>query len=95
MKELDWLKAPDRITYKIALLMYKSVKGLAPEYFIDIFMTPHRRKLRSTTELKFPVIRSGTTQVHKCSFTSMGPRIWNGLPKTTKKQNQLNNPNHS
>ena len=46
MKELHWLKVPDRITYKIALLMYKCVKGLAPEYLIDIVITPHRRKLR-------------------------------------------------
>ena len=84
MRELHWLKVPDRINYKIALLMYKCVKGLAAEYLIDIVITPHRRRLRSTTELKLPVIKSRTAQVHKCSFTSMGPRIWNGLPKNLK-----------
>ena len=82
MKELYCLKVPDRITYKIALLMYKCVKGLAPEYLIDIVITPYSRRLRSTTELKLPVIKSRTTQVHMCSFASMGPRIWKGLPKT-------------
>ena len=81
MKELHWLKVPERITYKIALLMCKCVKGPTPEYLIDIVITPHRRKLRSTTELKSLVINSRTTQVHKCLFASMGPRIWNGLPK--------------
>ena len=50
MKELHWIKVPDRITYKIALLMYKCVNGLAPEYLINIVITPHTRKLRSTTE---------------------------------------------
>ena len=84
MKELHWFKVPDRITYKIAVLVYKYVKGLAPKYLIDIVITPHRRKLRSTTELKLPVIKSRTTQVHKCSFASMGPRIWNGLPKNLR-----------
>ena len=84
MKELHWLKEPQRIAYKIALLMYKSVKGIAPEYLSDIVITPHRRRLRSTTELKLPVIKSRTAQVHKCLFASMGPRIWNGLPKNLK-----------
>ena len=84
MKELHWLKVPDRITYKIALLMYKCVKGLAPEYLIDIGITPHRRRLRSTTELKLPVIRSRNAQVHGCSFASMGPRVWNALPRNLK-----------
>ena len=44
--------------------MYKCVKGLAPEYLIDIVITSHRRRLRSTTELKLPVIKSRTDQVH-------------------------------
>ena len=69
--------------------MYKCVKGLAHEYLIDIAITPHRRKLRSTTELKFPVIRSRTTQVYKCSFAFMGPGIWNGLPKNLKEAKSI------
>ena len=89
MKELYLLTAPDRITYKIALLMYKCVKGLAHEYLVDIVITPHRRKLRSTTELKLLVIRSRTTQVHKCSFASIGPRIWNGLPINLKEAESI------
>ena len=89
MKEHHWLKVPDKITYKIALLMYRCVQGLAPEYLIDNVITPNRRKLRSTTELKFPVIRSRTTQVHKCFFESMGPRIWNRLPKNPKEAKSI------
>ena len=69
--------------------MYKCVKGLAPEYLIDIVITPHRRKLRSTTELKLPVIRSRTTQVHKWLFASMGPRTWNGLPINLKEAESI------
>ena len=45
--------------------MYECAKGLTSEDLIDIVITPHRRMLRSTTELKFPVTRSRTTQVHK------------------------------
>ena len=66
MKELHWLKVPDRITYTIVVLMNRCLQGLAPEYLIDIVITQHRRRLRSTTELKLPVIKSRTTQVHTC-----------------------------
>ena len=76
--------------------MYKCVKGLAPEYLIDIVITPHRRRIRSTTELKLPVIKSRTTQVHK--YADLHP--WDqesgmDYQKTSEKQHQLNNSNHS
>ena len=64
--------------------MYKCIKGLEPEYLIDIVITPHRRRLRSTTKLKLPVIRSRNAHVHGCSFASMGPRVWNALPRNIK-----------
>ena len=89
MKELHWLKVPDRISYKIALLMDKCVKGLTPEYLINIVITPHRRRLRSTSELKLPVIRSRNVHVHGCSFASMGPRVWNALPRNLKEAESI------
>ena len=94
MKELHWLKVPDRITYKIALLMYKCVKDLAPEYLIDIVITPHRRRLRSTTELKLPVIRS------ECSspwvlFCIYGTKSLECTAKKPQRSSiKLNNSNH-
>ena len=30
-----WLKVPERIDYKLALLVYKSLKGVAPSYLAD------------------------------------------------------------
>jgi len=32
---LRWLKAPDRIDYKLVLLVYKCLKGVAPFYLAD------------------------------------------------------------
>ena len=47
---LHWLQIPERIEYKIALLTYKVMNGLAPRYlgpFVHVADLPGRRALRS------------------------------------------------
>jgi len=34
-RQLHWLKAPERIDYKLALLVYKCLKGVVPSYLND------------------------------------------------------------
>ena len=36
MKSLHWLPVSQRITFKICLLIYKALKGLAPIYLSDL-----------------------------------------------------------
>ena len=46
---LNWLRVPDRIEFKIAVLTYKFVHGLAPGYlgrFVGVADLPSRRLLR-------------------------------------------------
>ena len=82
--ELHWLRIPERIEYKVALLMYKCVMGTAPDYLMNIVISEPGRSLRSASGLKLPVSISKLSQVHKCSFKSIGPRIWNELPFSLK-----------
>ena len=35
LKELHWLPVPHCINYKIALLLFKALNGMAPPYFIE------------------------------------------------------------
>ena len=64
--------------------MYKCVMGTVPVYLRNIVIGEPGRRLRSASGLKLPVSISKLSQVHKCSFKSMGPRIWNGLPFSLK-----------
>ena len=35
LHRLHWLRAPERITYKLAFLVYQCIRGLAPTYLAD------------------------------------------------------------
>ena len=84
LKNLHWLKIEERITYKIAVLMFKCINGTVLKYIQDLVISNLARTLRSSSQLKLPVVRCNLAQVHKSNFTSMGPRIWNSLPYRLK-----------
>jgi len=53
LRQLHWLKIPWRIDYKLAVLLYKCLHGLAPSYLADELHHPaeseFRRRLRSAS----------------------------------------------
>ena len=69
--------------------MHKCVNGQAPGYLtelldIDSVVDPslgqYVHSLHSNCMCYLKTTRSRLTQVHKQSFSSMGPRLWNDLP---------------
>ena len=64
--------------------MFKCINGTAPKYLQDLVIRNRARTLRSSSLLKLPVVKCNLSQVHKSSFTWMGPRIWNSLPYRLK-----------
>jgi len=81
---LHWLRIPERIQYKIAVLTYKVLHDTAPRYLgpLDRVADLHgRRALRSasSSRLMMPMFRLST--VGSRTFNVSGPRIWNGLPE--------------
>ena len=81
LRDLHWLPVRQRIKYKLAMTVYKCLRGLAPTYLADdclvISAIAGKRHLRSarTGILSVPTITLGTR-----SFAVAGPVIWNGLP---------------
>ena len=76
LKSLCWFKIEERI----AVLMFKCINASTPKYLQDLVLRNHARTLRSSSQLKLPVVKYNLSQVLKSNFTSMGPRIWNSLP---------------
>ena len=81
---LHWLRVPERIEYKIAVLTYKVLHGSAPRHLGPLVPTadlPGRQTLRSdgTSRLMVPPTRRST--VGDRAFTVAGPRVWNTLPE--------------
>ena len=84
LMHLHWLKINECITYKVCVLMFKCIKGIAPEYLSEIVIKDHGCSIRSTTLNKLPTIRCNTALAHSSAFSSTGPRLWNMLPYDIK-----------
>ena len=82
LKDLHWLKIPQRVEYKILLLTFKALHGLAPMYLQDLIQvyTPPRALRSADLNLLFdPKVNL------KCygerAFVKASPGCWNRLPR--------------
>ena len=71
------------------MLMFKCVKGLAPDYLCKLVISNHNRTLRSSTSNLLPVSKHKLSQVHNSSFKSVSPRLWNMLLHNLHTENDL------
>ena len=83
LMDLHWLRVPQRIQYKLSVLMYRCLNRAAPRYLTEL-ATPVggtvRRRLRSasSTDLVVPATRRST--ISDRAFAVAGPRTWNSVP---------------
>ena len=82
LKELHWLPVHLRIEYKIILLTFKALNGLAPAYIQDLLIvrTPSSYSLRNDNKNLLVVPRTRTTSYGDRSFSAAAPVLWNSLP---------------
>ena len=83
LKELHWLPVRSRVTFKILLLTYKCLNGLAPAYLsdlINLYIPP--RTLRSNTTLTGTLVvpRYNRLKHGGRAFSYVSPLLWNCLP---------------
>ena len=90
LESLHWLPVSSRIEYKIALLTYKCLNGLAPQYLADLFV-PYKssRQLRSFNKSMLKVPKTNTKTFGSRAFTYAAPTVWNALPEYVKKSNNV------
>ena len=82
LASLHWLPVVFRIDFKILLLIYKALNGLAPSYLLDCLprYVPGR-PLRSKTAGLLEVPKGMATKRHgEAAFCFYGPTAWNKLP---------------
>jgi len=84
LASFHWLRAPERINFKLAVLAYRALHSTAPRYLSDFLYRvadlPSRRRLRSATSNQLDVRPSRLITVGDRSFGSVGPKLWNSLP---------------
>ena len=82
LRDLHWLPVRRRITFKTAVLVYKCLHDMAPQYlqtYCEPTSTVATRRLRSAHCGRLTVPRTRTNYGDR-SFTIQGPRVWNSLP---------------
>ena len=91
LKTLHWLPIQQRIEYKIILLCFKALHGLAPEYISDLLQL-HRpaRPARSNLLNLLVVPKTRCKTFGDCAFSTVAPRLWNSLPAKLRAQNSIN-----
>jgi len=84
LASFHWLRAPERINVKLAVLVYRALHGTAPRYLPDFLRRvaglPSRRRLRSATSSQLDVRPSRLITAGDRSFAFVGPKLWNSLP---------------
>ena len=85
LKRLHWLKAKERIDFKVAVLVYKCLHGTAPPYLAGELSrsadVQGRSRLRSASSSQLVVRRTSRSTLGNRSFVVAGPRLWNNLPQ--------------
>jgi len=84
LASFHWLKAPERVQYKLATIVYRSLNGMAPQYLAAdlrrLSDMPSRRRLRSSLTHQLDVRQSQCATVGDRTFAVAGARLWNSLP---------------
>src|SRR6218665_3703904 len=94
LKNLHWLKIPERIEYKVISLTYGSntLQSSQPSYLRQLFTIQRLRSTRSSTTLT--LLRRSVTSSLKFSNRSIAlalPPLWNKLPPALR---QMSDPSY-
>ena len=84
LASFHWLRAPERVQFKLALLTFRALHGLTPVYLSSelrrIADIPTRRRLRSAASGRLDVRSTRLKTVGDRAFSVAGARLWNQLP---------------
>ena len=88
MKDLHWLKVPQRVTYKLASLTRRCMVKQGPQYLSDYLAPVHsvqaRSHLRSASRGDLVIPRSRTVKAGGRGFKVSAPKVWNDLPSSLR-----------
>jgi len=82
--ELHWLDVPQRVQYKLGVMVHRCLQGMSPQYPIDCCIPTSviasRQHLRSATRHQLIVPRHRRSRFGCRAFSVAGPIVWSLLP---------------
>ena len=90
LQYLHWLPVRERIIFKIMLLTYRGVNGMAPT-FIERMLIPYKpqRSLGSSESGQLVVPHSRLKGYGDRAFAVVAPTLWNNLPEHIRRAKTL------
>ena len=95
---LHWLPVRQRVLFKIAVLVYQCLNGLAPSYLADdcqLVSDEYKTNIASNIPSAFVWLWPAPSDVHgrttygdRC-FAVAGPRVWNSMPTKLRQSGSL------
>ena len=90
-QELDWLSVRSRINYNKAVVIYKALNNMTPDYITKLIIPmsqTHSLNLRSGQNgtLYTPLAR---TSLYSGAFTCSAPKLWNSFPQEVRNSTSL------
>jgi len=87
--DLHWLDVPERVTFRLRVMVYKCLHDTAPPYLSEVCRQTcnieGRRQLRSATCGDLDVPRRSTINIRQTGFLLCRPAAaWNSLPDRLK-----------
>ena len=87
-RELHWLDVSERIQFRVASTVYRSLHNMSPSYLaelcVPIASSVRRHGLRSATTDNLTIPRFRLATYGSRSFSVAGPTCWNALPDYLK-----------
>ncbi len=87
MSTLHWLPIKHRIDFKILLITYKALNGLASQYLSELLLHYIAGCSQNSGHLIIPRISKSTAGSR--SFFYLAPKLWNNLPNTVREADTL------
>jgi len=82
--QLHWLRVPERIEFKLCVLVYRCLHGMAPDYLASSFQrvsdVTTQRHLRSAGTLQLIIPPTRCLTLGDTAFPVAAARAWNALP---------------
>ena len=82
--ELHWLNVPQRVAFKLGLMVFNCLHNQAPQYLVDLCQSvcsvASRQHLRSASRSLLVVPRHHISSYGRQAFSVAGSAIWNWLP---------------
>ena len=85
LESLHWLPIQQRAVYKILLITFKALRGMAPAFISDLLsLYKPSRELRSSSDCQLRVIKSSTKFYGERSYAFAAAKLWNKLPPSIR-----------